>query len=230
MTSLLDISININDRLNTLIRVKDENNLLSSNLHIGNYIISEDGSKEFENPLIAKWVKGCLEYDYTNHPKIEWARLRKSGSTLIFKLREVIVPIIAENGDRDFFYYLTEEQKETIRQNPAYTIAYIGASIPNSVDESMNFMAYMPTTPEKEAADNFDHSLHPNVSTNICMGTISHKSCISRICISDIIDLMYVANKNSAYRWFGAEHDGVTWVGNEINLEKSEKVNRINAK
>jgi len=230
MTSLLDISININDRHNTVIRVKDENNLLSSNMHIGNCIITENGSKDLDNPMVAKWVKGCLEYDYSNHPKIEWARLRKSGSAIVFKLREIIVPSIAENGDQDFFYYFTDKQREIIRQNPAYTIGYIGACIPNALDDSMGFMAYRPATPEEEAADNFTHSLHPNVNSQICMGTIGHKACISRICISDIIDLMYVANKNSAYRWYGDDRSIVEWVGKKIELSEAEKVNRINAK
>jgi hypothetical protein len=210
--------------------VKDENNLLSSNLHIGNCIITEGGSKDLENPMVAKWVKGCLEYDYSNHPKIEWARLRKSGSVIVFKLREAIVPSIAENGDQDFFYYLTEKQRDIIRQNPAYTIAYIAVSIPRAIDDTMGFMAYRPATQAEEDADNFNHSLHPNVNSQICMGTIGHKASISRICISDVIDLMYVANKNSAYRWFGEERSGVDWVGGQIELRESEKVNRINAR
>jgi len=206
---------------------------MSSNLDLASCILSPNENSTgcaTVSPIISKWVKGCLEADYTDNKYVESAKLIQSGKYIYFKLKNPIVPFIIETGENDCFYYLTEEQKKVVEDNPAYLVAAIAIQIPDNIDQNVTLCAYMPNNDVYgSSTGDMKGSMHPNVSTQICMGTISHKANIGRLKISDVVELLYVANKRSAYRWFG-ESDTYKWRGKQLNIAECEKVNRINAK
>ena len=143
---------------------------------------------------VNSFINGLVTADLSENKYIEEINLRSGENAIYFKLKEPIIPIMAIRENRKYIFD-EELRKKLFDYDTHLVVTHLKMAIPNSIDSELKVWAWNDQVHEL--------STHPNSGDDhICYGTYRDRMKIGRVQISKLIDLLRIANLDSAYRNF----------------------------
>jgi len=142
---------------------------------------------------VQKFVTALIKADLSTNPYVDEIRLTEGSTCLLFKLKNPIIPVMAIKDGKKYIF--DDEIRRKLKEaDPGLEITHIRMKIPNSMDNQPYIFAINA---------NGGISTHPNSGDDhICYGTYGDRVKIGKLQISKIIDLLRIANLDSAFRNF----------------------------
>lgn len=146
------------------------------------------------NARVNSFINGLLTADLSKNKYVENIFLRSGENAVYFKLREPIIPIMAIRENRKYIFD-EETRKKIYECDNKVAVTHLKMMIPSDADHELKIWAWNEKCGEL--------SSHPNSGDDhICYGTYRDRVKIGRVQISKLVDLLRIANLDSAYRNF----------------------------